>query len=152
MKKLLIIILFVGSLFAAQKVEAQRININTTSLTSSTYGALTDTVTSTSAKYLVSGVIPATQELRVVALFTELSGTTAGTASLEGSVDGTIWFSLERNNSDSAVASYSLTDVASQTKSWTISYPTLKYIRVKTVGISTPNFTVAAKIYGVARQ
>ena len=99
MKKLLILILFVGSLFASQKAEAQRININTTSLTSSTYGALTDTVTSTSPKYLVSAVLPATQ-----------------------------------------------------TKSWTISYPTLKYIRVKTVGISTPNFTVAAKIYGVARQ
>jgi hypothetical protein len=137
--------------FAVQS-EAQRVNIPPTVMTSSTYGASSDTVTSTAAKYLVSGILPATQYLRVAAVFTEISGTTAGTASLEGSIDGTIWFTLTRDNSDSAVASFSLTDVASQTVSWSLSDPTIRYVRLKTVGISTPNFRVQAKVYGVARQ
>lgn len=150
MKKVLLFIALVLAL--AVQTQAQRVNIPPTVMTSSTYGATSDTVTSATAKYLVSAALPATQEVRVAVLFSKISGTVTGTSSLEASVDGTNWFTLTRSNSDSTVASFTLTDVSSQTKSWSLSNPAVRYIRVKTVGSGTMSVRVQSKIYGQARQ
>lgn len=152
MKKILSIL----ALFICFAISTQAQRVATSgALVSATYGKLTDTVTSTTAHYMVlpSGTtLPATMELTLVATCTEITGTTAGTLTVEGSVDGTNWSSLYLTNSTTAVQSFTATDVASQTFSWKLDYFAYKYIRLKVVGISTPDFTIAGRWYGIARQ
>ena len=152
MKKILsILALFIC---VAVSTQAQRIATSGT-LVSATYGKVTDTVTSTAAHYMVlpSGTtLPATMELTVVATCVEITGTTAGTLTCEGSVDGTNWTSLYLTNSTTALQSFTATDVANQSFSWKLDNFSYKYVRIKAVGISTPQFTIAGKWYGMARQ
>lgn len=110
-------------------------------MTSATHGSVLDTVTSTAAHYMVSGAIAS---MRVQVDFTglELSGTTAGTATLEQSNDGTSWHSYY--NAKDTSYSYTLTDVTTaQVFGWSLTDFTGKYLRIKVVGVSTPSFTIA---------
>jgi len=150
MKKVLLFIALVLAL--AVQTQAQRISVPPTDMTSNTYGKTSDTVTSATAKYLVSAALPATTEVTISAVFTKISGTVAGTASLEASVDGTNWFTINRSNTDTGVGTFTLTDVAGQTKSWTLSSPTVRYVRLKTVGSGTLSVRVQSKIFAVSRQ
>lgn len=150
MKKYIFILFAVAGL--AITTQAQRANLPVTSALSSTYGKVTDTVTSTAAKYMVSSALPATMKITVAATFVELSGTTAGTATIEGSLDGTNWHPLLVHGTTTAQPSYTVTDTANQVTSWDLIYLDDRYLRVKVVGVSTPSFTVAVKYSGIARQ
>lgn len=109
----------------------------------SQYGLTVDTVTSTAAKYLTSPVIrPKYDAISVVLHATEISGTTAGTATLEASHDGVVWYSYYTGKD--STYSYTLTDVATQAYRWTIHTWEDIYLRVKVVGISTPNVKIYA--------
>lgn len=109
----------------------------------SQYSLTVDTVTSTAAKYLYSPIIrPGYKTISVSFHATEISGTTAGTATLEASNDGTHWYSYFAGKD--STYSYTLTDVAEQAYRWTISnWEDIKF-RIKVVGVSTPS----VKIYG----
>lgn len=147
------IFLIVAALtMVATVTQAQRANIPVTAALSSTYSKVTDTVTSTAAHYMVSSILPATLKITAVATFTELTGTTSGTATIEGSLDGTSWHPLLVNGTTTAQPSYTVTDVASQVTSWDLIYLDDRYLRVKVVGGGTTSYTVAVKYVGIARQ
>lgn len=148
MKKLILAIMFaVSTLF----VTAQVVQVPVVSLTSSTYGAATDTVDATSAQYMVSTALPPMVSVTAVATFVKITGIITGTATLEASLDGNNWVSVY--NSKVTSYSYTVTDIAAQSFAWQLTdYPTWKYLRVAVTGSSGPSFTVAAKIYGVRRQ
>lgn len=107
----------------------------------SQYDNPTDTVTSTAAKYLTAPILNnGFQKVIIVAITaTEISGTTAGTATLEASLDGSNWYSA-------STTAHTLTDVASQTFTWSLSDWGSLYLRVKVVGVSTPNVIISAKL------
>lgn len=68
-------------------------------------------------------------------LFTKVSGTAAGTIALQGSIDGVNW-------SGTLGMAFTLTDVASQVASFSISPSTYQYYRV----VVTPSGTQSSRI------
>jgi hypothetical protein len=116
----------------------------------SQYGNTVDTVTSTAAKYLY--VKPIVGFYKTVAVYfnaDEISGTTAGTASLEVSTDSLHWSSYYASMDTSY--NYSLQDVATpQGFRWLLKDFGDKYLRIKTAGSGTPSVKISA--YYVARK
>ena len=102
----------------------------------SQYSLSVDTVTS-AVKYLTptSTISGYRKVLTVQFLATEISGTTAGTAQVQGSLDGTNWYNLG--------SAYTLTDVASQCTSFSFTDWASLYIRLAV----TPSGTMSDKIY-----
>lgn len=116
-------------------------------MTSATYGLALDTVTSTTAHYMVSGLVQdgVKKNVEIVLRALELSGTTAGTATVEASFDNVTWFSPY--NSLDSTYTYSLVDQAAyQSYRWQLTNQSARYFRIKVVGISTPSVTIAGKI------
>lgn len=150
MKKYIFILIAALSMFTA--AQAQRVNLPVKAALSATYGLAIDTVTSTAAHYMVSTALPPTLKVTAVATFTEITGTTSGTATIEGSLDGTNWHPLLVNGTTTAQPAYTVTDTATQVTSWDLLYCTDKYIRVKVVGGGTTQYTVAVKYTGISRQ
>lgn len=109
----------------------------------SQYSLPLDTVANTATKYLtVSTALNSFYKTTEVALtYTKISGTVAGTATLEYSLDGTNYYSLKRDSI------YTATDVTSQTFGWSIKDVAVKYIRVKVTGVGTMSAQVKAKIH-----
>lgn len=68
------------------------------------------------------------------AVITKNSGTGAGTAQLQISLDGVVF-----ENSGSA---FTITDVATQTKTFTIAAPVPMYVRILYTGSGTENITI----------
>jgi hypothetical protein len=103
-----------------------------------------DTVTNTGTKYMTSGAIAGRLSAMTVQVdLTELSGTTAGTITLQYSLDGVTYFTL------AADSTYTATDVASQTFGWFVKSPALfKYVRVKYTGSGTMSDKIFAKAWG----
>ena len=109
-----------------------------TSLKSAAYPANTlDTVTNTATKYLVSGAIKGAKTVTVSFTATEISGTTGGTATLQGSLDGSHWYTIG--------SAYTLTDVAAQTTSFKITDFGDLYLRVAVTGTGTMSDQIQAK-------
>lgn len=129
MKKfLLIALLSVGAMIS----HAQ------TAMTSAAYPAnAVDTVTNTATKYLVSKAIKGADVVTVQFYATEISGTTGGTATLQGSLDGTNWYTIG--------SAYTLTDVASQCTSFKVTSFGDLYLRVAVTGTGTMSDKVYAK-------
>lgn len=117
----------------------------TTAMTSATYGAVLDTVTNSTAHYLVTGRVSGvatTVAIHFTAL--EISGTTAGTATLEASIDGTTWYPYY--DSRDSTYSFTLTDVATaQNYRWLVFTGGDEYYRVKVVGSGTVSVKISAK-------
>lgn len=109
----------------------------------SQYSLPLDTVANTSTKYLTVPVaLNSFYKATEVALtYTKISGTVAGTATLEYSLDGTNYYSLARDSV------YTATDVTGQTFGWSIKDVAVKYIRVKVTGAGTMSAQVKAKIH-----
>lgn len=150
MKKYILISII--ACMAMLTTQAQRVNLPVTGALSSTYNKVLDTVTSTAAHYMVSAVLPATMKITAVATFTELTGTTSGTATIEGSLDNVNWHPLLVHGTTTAQPSYTVTDVLSQVTSWDLIYLDDRYLRVKVVGGGTTSYTVGVKYSGIARQ
>ncbi|MGE7777375.1 hypothetical protein ACQKLP_21835 [Chitinophaga sp. NPDC101104] len=109
----------------------------------SQYSKALDTVVNTGTKYLnlptpLNGYYK-TAEISVT--YAKISGTVAGTAALEYSIDGTNYYTLTAN------AAFTATDVASQTFGWSLKDVGFRYIRVKFTGTGTMSAQVQAKIY-----
>lgn len=104
---------------------------------------LTDTVTNTGTVTMSSAIVKgAPNESTVVATFTKLTGTVAGTATLQGSLNGTDWASASST-------SYTVTDLASQTTSWPLTGKPYLYFRVNVVGSGTSTYTVKGQVLTV---
>jgi hypothetical protein len=147
MKKL-ILILFVG-LVAFSTVESKA----QVGILESPYGFSTDTLTlaaATGTIFLTTDLIKAapatstTVEFKVV----RLSGTTAGTATLQGSMDGTNWNAMTTPNTATALATYTVANSASAFYAWSISGSPYPYLRVSwTATTATFSAIISAKFY-----
>lgn len=129
MKRLLFIFALVASIVVAQ---AQTVTLK------SPYGLPSDTVTNGGTAFLTSAVLTARQyPVTVQANLTEISGTTAGTLTLQGSLDGINFVALTDSTTVPAVTTKTATDVASQTFAWQLSSSPFLYYRVSWTGAGT---------------
>ncbi len=109
---------------------------------------LSDTITNT-ATGLVKTLTPMANpamSTNVIALFTKISGTLAGTATLMGSNDGTNYATVKTANY-AGTFTYTVTDTASQTVSFVILNNPYKYYQVSWTGTGTMSGTVKATIW-----
>jgi hypothetical protein len=75
-------------------------------------------------------------------VITEIAGTTAGTATFQGSLNGTNWETIG--------TAFTLTDVATQAKFFSVAGNPYHYYRVSTVGSGT--MTAKVQLYVVLRK
>ncbi len=140
--KNILIILFVGLVAFSAKAQEDLLNPLSPYATS-------DTVTNSGTAYLTTGLISraaaTTTTIRVIA--TEISGTTGGTISLLGSLDGTTFKALTTPNTVTALATHTATDVASNQYDWIISGSPFLYYRVSWTGTGTMSARFTAKIF-----
>lgn len=130
MKKL-IFLLFAFVAFAAT-TSAQ----STASMTGSG-----DSIVNSGTKYLTADLSGNVVASAIQVVFTKTSGTSAGKATIEYSIDGTNYF---RINTDSL----NVANTTTQSKLWTISLPnSYKYVRIKVVGSGTSRYILTGTIY-----
>lgn len=145
MKKIITILIaaLVGFTSAAQTSQ----NYAVTSLRSATFNQPFDTVTNTTAHYMVSGPIKGYfSTINVVLKATEISGTTNGTATLETSLDGVSWYPYY-NAHDTSYSCTLLDQTGEQTFRWALHDWGDVYVRIKVVGIGTPNVKIAGQVH-----
>ncbi len=128
MKKLLSVCLLFGCLaFASVESKAQIVTMTGSG----------DTVVNTETEYLLYKA--QTNYLVSIQLqVTELSGTTAGTATIQASIDGVSYVAIPGQTVDT------LTDVTSQGYLWSFSPSPYIYYRIAITGSGT----MAARVYG----
>jgi hypothetical protein len=102
----------------------------------SQYGNVLDTVTNTTAKVfsLTSPINGYQKVVTIQFLATEISGTTAGSAQVQASMDNTNWYNIG--------TAFTLTDVATQTTSFTFNDWGHLYVRL----LVTPTGTMSDQI------
>jgi hypothetical protein len=113
---------------------------------SSPTGSATLATTNTTPGYLYSQAIVGYKDVTNITVASiEVTGTTAGTLTLEASMDGTNWYNVY--NSTDTTYSFALSDVTtSQVYRWQLLGVANKYYRVKSTGSGSPSYTTTAKI------
>lgn len=111
-----------------------------------------DTVTNTGTNYLgnlsASVGSPGTQRTVVIVwTATKQSGTVAGTVKIQGSNDGTNFFTLTGAATGSSTTTFTATDVASQTTAWVLNANPCRFYRVSWTGSGTMAATQAATLF-----
>jgi hypothetical protein len=135
MKKLITLLMFAVTLSFTSTAQT-----NLTSIFNNT----SDTVTNSGTKFLYTGVIKGFQKtLAIQFTLTEISGTTAGTISLEASIDGTNYYSYY-GSLDSAYT-FTASDVSSQSFRFLVKDVGDLYFRVKYVGSGTMSSRVTGR-------
>ena len=100
--------------------------------------ATTDTITNAVTKYQYGIVNGANIHATFQAKFTKISGTAAATVKLQGSVLGIDWEDLG--------SSYTVTDVATQAKAFTVVPSTYQYYRLSIVPTGTQSVKVETAV------
>lgn len=100
-----------------------------------------DTVTNTETEYLTLKVTGAYSIVTVQYVASKLSGTVAGNATLQGSLDGTNYVDALVSEHDSV---FTNTNVTTQTKIWFVQPGRYLHYRIKCSGSGT----MAARVYG----
>lgn len=139
-----IVLLFM--MFASFAVNAQT-SVDVV-LKNSVYTTLnSDTVTNTGTGAVGSPRIsgPA-QSVTIVVVLTELSGTTAGTLTLQGSLDGTNFKAIPTEETQTSIATATALDVASQVFTWRVKNSPYLYYRVSWTGSGTMSATIAGRL------
>lgn len=138
MKKLFFALAFMLSVAAAQAQSYTLLSV---------WGATTDSVTNTETTVL-SKQIPGKGTVTVQLNITRISGTAAGTAILQGSLDGTNYVTLHYATGGATTGvqndSFTLTNVASQSVSWVINPSAYTYYRVSVTGSGTTLLRLAS--------
>lgn len=101
----------------------------------SPYSATSDTTTNTATSYVTLPVSNWYNTVTIQSVVTEISGTTAGTVTLQGSIDGTNFVTV--NSSYADVTSYSPTDVATSSKLFVVTGSPYRYYRLSYTGAGT---------------
>lgn len=112
----------------------------------STYNLTSDTVVNTATAYLTVQSKGPAETVTIQFTATEISGTTAGTVTLLGSVDGTNFKALTVQEATTAIPTYTATDVASQTNLWVIKNNPYQYYRVSWTGTGTMSARFSAQL------
>jgi len=116
----------------------------------SSYGLTSDTVVNTATGYLelrVPGNASVSGETLIQVVVTEVSGTTAGTVSILGSLDGTNFIALKLREVATAVNTFAPADQApAQTYMWRLVGNPALYYRVSYTGAGTMSARFSAKL------
>lgn len=100
-----------------------------------------DSIVNTGTKYLTADLSGNVTAASIQVIFTKTSGTVAGTATIEYSIDGTNYYRVSTD-------SIKLSNVSSQGKLWTLSLPnSYKYVRIKIVGSGTSRYILTGTIF-----
>ena len=101
---------------------------------------LTDTITNAGTVTMTSSTVVGTpNQTTVGAVFTKLTGTVAGTASLKGSFNGVDFYVA-------SATTYTVTDLATQNTSWQITGSPYLYYQVSVTGSGTSTYTVKGQV------
>jgi len=103
----------------------------------SVYNAASDTVTNTETAYLQGSIIGYKHNASFQVVITKISGTVAGTLTLQGSIDGTNFKAMTVAEASTAINTATATDVASQTFLWRLNSNPYKYYRISWTGSGT---------------
>jgi hypothetical protein len=112
----------------------------------------TDTVTNAGTGYVqVKTSTPLGPKLCnstvISAVLTEISGTTGGTVTIMGSIDGTNYKAITTADTQTSITTATALDVASQVFTWRLVGSPYPYYRVSWTGTGTMSATVAAKLF-----
>lgn len=104
------------------------------------YGSASDTVVNTATGYVGLTVLNHYERVGIQTVITEISGTTGGTVTLQGSIDGTNYVTVSSSFSDAQT--YTPTDVAVSSKLFTVTGSPYKYYRLSYTGTGTMSATI----------
>lgn len=113
----------------------------------SEFGLATDTVTNTATQYVEVSIPGNADFITFQAILTEISGTTAGTVSILGSLDGTTFKVLPVMDSQTGLATATATDVAAQSFIWRLTGNPCPYYRISWTGSGTMAATIAGRAF-----
>ena len=94
-----------------------------------------DTTANTGVSYVGLGLAAWYNTVTIQSVVTKISGTVAGTVTLQGSIDGTNYVTV--NSSYADVTSYSPTDVATSSKLFVVTGSPYRYYRLSYTGAGT---------------
>lgn len=101
-------------------------------------GATSDTVTNAGTEYVYVNTTANVSAYSLQFVGTKISGTVAGTVTLEVSVDGTNYVSIDTSATlKKGTDSYTNTNVTTNTFVWTVTKPAFLWYRFKVVGSGT---------------
>lgn len=144
MKKLIFLLAAFALVLTFQEVKAQKGGLY--KLTS-VYSLPSDTVTNATTVYLTSPEVKDVDGTATIVInATEISGTTAGTITLQGSLDGTNWIALTDATAVPAIATKTATDVASQSFMWRVTGNPVRFYRVSWAGSGTMSDSFTAQL------
>lgn len=101
----------------------------------SPFNVVKDTTDNTATSYVTLGVERWYNTVTIQSVVTKISGTVAGTVTLQGSVDGTNYVTV--NSSYTDVTSYSPTNVATSSKLFVVTGSPYRYYRLSYTGAGT---------------
>lgn len=147
MKKLIgFIALFL--VFSAFSAEAQIVMKKRVALNSVPFYVATDTVTNTATNFVtnVAAIPGPLQNVTIQANLVKISGAVGGTLTLQGSVDGVNFKALPTLETQTALATATPADVATQSFIWRITNNPVPYYRLSWTGTGTMSATLAGTI------
>lgn len=110
----------------------------------SNYDLSTDTVTNSGSGYVGITVNNYYPSMTIQAIVTKISGTVAGTVTLQGSNDASNYVTVSSNYA--SATTHTATDVATSTKHFVITGSPYKYYRLSYTGSGTMAATIAGKL------
>lgn len=113
----------------------------------SEYGSATDTVTNTGVGFLSVSIPGNAERVSFQVVVTEISGTIAGTITVQGSLDGTNYKAIPTLDTQTSITTATALDVASQVFVWRLSAHSFPYYRISHTGTGTMAATIAGKAW-----
>lgn len=101
----------------------------------SPFSSVSDTTTNTAESYVTLPIQNWYNTISIQSVVTKISGTVAGTVTLQGSLDGTNYVTVDSNYA--TVVSYSPTNVATSTKLFVVTGSPYRYYRLSYTGAGT---------------
>jgi hypothetical protein len=144
MKKFILIAFAVAALIVAPHIEtkAQEVTLY------SPYSLSSDTVTNGGTAYLSARARQINCSYTAFQVdCTEISGTTGGTITIQGSIDGTDFKAIPTAGTQTSITTATALDVASQTFIWYIQGNPYPYYRVSWTGTGTMAASFTAQMY-----
>lgn len=101
-------------------------------------------VTNTGTATATLSVTGGKPNVSILATFTKTSGTLGGTATLQGSLDGTTYITVPTGATVAGASTYTITDTASQSNLFIVKNNAFNYYRISWAGTGTMVGTVSA--------
>lgn len=131
MKKLLFVLIAIVAAMTATESKAQLVTMTGSG----------DSITNTGTKYLTYALDGNVTASSIQVTFTKTSGTAAGKATIEYSIDGSNYHRV-------SLDSFNVTNTTTQYKLWTLNVPnSYKYVRIKVVGSGTSRYILGGLMY-----